>query len=95
MARRSTTKLTPTVEPTKEAPTAMAADGKSAPSAHESGRTPLAESAASELARPRQTRREQPGPQPIGPREPLPQPGGFEAPECSPSAPVGQPERFA
>ena len=66
MTKRSTTELTPTVEHTAEAPTFMAVDGKSMRNAHESERTPLAENAASEQARPRQTRRERPVSQPCG-----------------------------
>ncbi len=86
MAKRPPTK--PTVERSAEPPTAMAADGKSVPNAHESERTPLAESAPSEKIRPRPTVRERPMSQPIGPREPLPQPGGFEPPERTPFAGV-------
>ena len=79
MTKRSTTELTPTVEHTAEAPTFMAVDGESMRNAHESERTPLAENAASEQARPRQTSRERPVSQPIGRGEPLPQPSSFEA----------------
>jgi polyhydroxyalkanoate synthase subunit PhaC len=81
LTKCSTTELTPTVEQSAEAPTFTAVDGKSMRNTHESERTPLAENAASEQARPRQTSRERPVSQPIGPSEPLPQPSSFEAPE--------------
>jgi polyhydroxyalkanoate synthase subunit PhaC len=81
LTKCSTTELPPTVEHSAEAPTFMAVDGKSMRNTHESERTPLAENAASEQARPRQTSRERPVSQPIGPSEPLPQPSSFEAPE--------------
>ena len=67
LTKCSTTELTPTVEHSAEAPTFTAVDGKSMRNTRESERTPLAENAASEQARPRQTSRERPVSQPIGP----------------------------
>src|SRR5438046_790675 len=81
LTKCSTTELTPTVEHSGEAPTFTAVDSNSMRNTHESQGTPLTENAASEQARPRQTSRERPVSQPIGPSEPLPQPSSFEAPE--------------
>lgn len=88
MAKRSTTKLTSTMERTGEAPTAIAADGESMPNAHESEQPLLAESAALVQTRPRHIGRERPVPQPISPSEPLPRSGSLEAPERTPFAGV-------
>ena len=81
LTKRSTTELPPTVEHSAEAPTFMVVGGKSMRNTHESEQTSLAENAASEQGRPRQTSRERPVSQPIGPSESLPQPSSFEAPE--------------
>src|ERR1700730_6816503 len=81
MTKRLTTELTPTVEHTAEAPTSMAVDGKPMRNTHECERGHPPENPASEHARSRQTSRERPLSQPIGPSELLPQPSSFEAPE--------------
>ena len=88
MTKRSTTELPPTVKHSAEAATFMVVGGKSMRNPHESERTSLAENAAPEQAHSRQTSRERPVSQPIGPSESLPQPGSFEAPKRTPFAGV-------
>jgi hypothetical protein len=88
LTKRSTTELPPTVKHSAEAATFMVVGGKSMRNPHESERTSLAENAAPEQSHSRQTSRERPVSQPIGPSESLPQPGSFEAPKRTPFAGV-------
>jgi hypothetical protein len=83
MTKNSMTELTPSVEHTLEAPTFTTVDGKPLQKTRKRKRPPLTENGRSGQARPRQTARERPLSQPIGPSEPLLQPSSIKPEETS------------